>query len=219
MYNAFGRHFCLECYPPSSTPYRFLNSGVWMGRAPAVYELLVEAMAYLSMDDQSIYAHIFLDGSRWRSGNRLIALDYNATLLQSMHGHHQPATPHTKLNAFLARRRALNNPSRRRTQVVTAGRALSQERNNRGAAQTPSTPLSALHDFSRTLPLANLRTGSTPLVLHFNGGSKHLLPRFVRLLARQAAADAQQPGNRTSKLMFHTPAGLRTYDQICGTVE
>eukprot|EP00966_Prymnesium_polylepis_P034200 794873-Prymnesium_polylepis.1 len=28
---AFGRVFCREKYPPTSTPYRYLNSGSWMG--------------------------------------------------------------------------------------------------------------------------------------------------------------------------------------------
>ena len=35
---AFGRRFCLQRYPPApgGLPYRFLNSGVWMGRRVVV---------------------------------------------------------------------------------------------------------------------------------------------------------------------------------------
>ena len=42
---AFGRDFCLRRYPQSPTPYRFVNSGVWMGYADAAYALLTELQA------------------------------------------------------------------------------------------------------------------------------------------------------------------------------
>ena len=35
-----GRRFCLQAYPNSTTPYRYVNSGVWMGRAAAALRLL-----------------------------------------------------------------------------------------------------------------------------------------------------------------------------------
>ena len=40
-----GRDFCLQTYPASPTPYRYVNSGVWMGRAGEAARLFTELVA------------------------------------------------------------------------------------------------------------------------------------------------------------------------------
>ena len=74
-----GRRFCTERYPSSPTPYRYVNSGVWMGHAAAAFRLLTILASYTpGLDDQHVTGHLFVDRPGW------FALDRNATLLQSM---------------------------------------------------------------------------------------------------------------------------------------
>lgn len=76
-----GRRFCEQQYPASPTPYRYVNSGVWMGHAAVAARLLTELVAYTpGLDDQHVTGHIFVDY------NDRFVLDQNATLFQSMHG-------------------------------------------------------------------------------------------------------------------------------------
>ena len=76
-----GHRFCSEQYPKSPTPYRYVNSGVWMGRAAAAFRLLTVLSAYTpGLDDQHVTGHLFVDRNDW------FALDRHATLFQSMHG-------------------------------------------------------------------------------------------------------------------------------------
>lgn len=76
-----GRKFCTEEYPASATPYRYVNSGVWMGRAAAAHRLLTVLASYTpGLDDQHVTGHLFVDRNEW------FALDRDARLFQSMHG-------------------------------------------------------------------------------------------------------------------------------------
>ena len=127
---AFGRDFCLHRYPRSRTPYRFVNSGVWMGRAEAAYALLTELQAFTpGLDDQHVTGHMFIDRPE------AFALDYNSTLFQSLQGD------------------GVGSPA-----VVQW---------KRGAVR-------------------NQATGSSPLVMHFNGGSKPKFNSFRDHLLRAA---------------------------------
>ena len=76
-----GRKWCLHTYPKSPTPYRYVNSGVWMGRAAAANRLLTVLASYTpGLDDQHVVGHLFVDRNDWFN------LDRRSTLLQSMHG-------------------------------------------------------------------------------------------------------------------------------------
>jgi hypothetical protein len=76
---AFGRTFCLKKYPKSPTRYRYLNSGVWMGRAAAVYAMLTEAIAFTpGLDDQYVVSHMLLERPEE------MVLDRHARLFQSL---------------------------------------------------------------------------------------------------------------------------------------
>eukprot|EP00603_Paraphysomonas_imperforata_P007361 CAMPEP_0114413500 /NCGR_PEP_ID=MMETSP0103-20121206/889_1 /TAXON_ID=37642 ORGANISM="Paraphysomonas imperforata, Strain PA2" /NCGR_SAMPLE_ID=MMETSP0103 /ASSEMBLY_ACC=CAM_ASM_000201 /LENGTH=370 /DNA_ID=CAMNT_0001581581 /DNA_START=195 /DNA_END=1308 /DNA_ORIENTATION=+ len=75
---------CFEKYPVSPTPYRYLNSGTWIGKAAPSAAMLhavqVEAgKNFANANDQELVADMFMEG---RFG---IALDYHARLFQSMH--------------------------------------------------------------------------------------------------------------------------------------
>jgi len=75
-----GQVFCSKRYPKSRTPYRYVNSGVWMGRAAAAFRLFTELVAYTpGLDDQHVVGHIYVDLQH------RFALDRHARLLQSMH--------------------------------------------------------------------------------------------------------------------------------------
>ena len=76
-----GRRFCMHTYPRSPTPYRYVNSGVWMGRAAAAHRLLTVLASYTpGLDDQHVTGHLFVDRNDW------FELDRHARLFQSMHG-------------------------------------------------------------------------------------------------------------------------------------
>lgn len=83
---------CLTKYPPSPTPYRYLNSGAWMGYArPAT--LMLEEIQRLAGDnwatanDQKLVADMFIDG------RHKIKLDYSATIFLSVHMTLDPPLP------------------------------------------------------------------------------------------------------------------------------
>lgn len=75
---------CFDKYPKAPTPYRYLNSGTWIGKAAPSAAMLhavqVEAgKDFANANDQELVANMFIEG---RFG---IALDYHAQLFQSMH--------------------------------------------------------------------------------------------------------------------------------------
>ena len=75
---------CFEKYPKAPTPYRYLNSGTWIGKARSSAVMLeaVEKEAgknFAKANDQELVANMFMEG---RYG---IVLDYYAKLFQSMH--------------------------------------------------------------------------------------------------------------------------------------
>ena len=75
---------CFGKYPPSPTPYRYLNSGTWIGYAHASAEMLAQVMLEAGKDfgnanDQKLVADMYMDG---RHG---IKLDFYNVLFQSMH--------------------------------------------------------------------------------------------------------------------------------------
>lgn len=78
-----GEYICDSVYPPSVTPYRFLNSGTWIGYVGAARRAL-QAMMELpeakdKAIDQELASIVFL------KNNSDIALDYNADIFQSVH--------------------------------------------------------------------------------------------------------------------------------------
>ena len=85
---ALGREWCRRTYPPAPTPYRYVNSGVWLGRADDAHALLADLEAYTpGLDDQHVVSHMFVDEPH------RFALDYNATLFQSLQGEHKVKAP------------------------------------------------------------------------------------------------------------------------------
>jgi len=75
---------CFESYPQSPTPYRYLNSGTWIGRAGRAAEMLAAVIKeagkdFANANDQKLVADMFMEK---RYGLRL---DYHARLFQSMH--------------------------------------------------------------------------------------------------------------------------------------
>lgn len=75
---------CFEGYPKSPTPYRYLNSGTWIGKASTAKDMLAAVMEeagkdFANANDQKLVADMFMQG---RFG---IQLDYHARLFQSMH--------------------------------------------------------------------------------------------------------------------------------------
>lgn len=78
-----GAQLCREKYPRSPTADRFLNSGVWVGRARHARALTAEVRRRLSAirdgDDQEIMTRIFWDDKLG------VGLDYHAQLVRSMH--------------------------------------------------------------------------------------------------------------------------------------
>ena len=89
------RAACFTGYPISPTPYRYLNSGTWIGRADISSQLLhyIKISAgnnFKNANDQKLVADIFINKS---ASTFNIKLDYYATLFQSMHMTLDPPLP------------------------------------------------------------------------------------------------------------------------------
>ena len=83
---------CFENYPSSSSPYRYLNSGAWVGRAFNVKNMLFEIIEkagnnFMNANDQKLVANMFLNG------RHNITLDYQTKVFQSMHMTLTPPLP------------------------------------------------------------------------------------------------------------------------------
>ena len=75
---------CFDNYPLSPTPYRYLNSGAWVGKALNAKNMLFEVIEkagnnFKNANDQKLVADMFIDG------RHNISLDYHAHIFQSMH--------------------------------------------------------------------------------------------------------------------------------------
>lgn len=75
---------CFSKYPEAPTPYRYLNSGTWIGYAGEAYKMLAEVMRlagsnFANANDQKLCADMYI------SGNFGIKLDFQARLFQSVH--------------------------------------------------------------------------------------------------------------------------------------
>lgn len=74
-----------ERYPPCDTPYRFLNSGVWMGEVGftrALFEQMQVARLPAELNDQRLF-------TEWWLSYRGFTLDRQCTLFQSLFGAEQ----------------------------------------------------------------------------------------------------------------------------------
>lgn len=83
---AIDANICENDYPKSPTPYRFLNSGAWIGYAGKMRNLLRDVLVeigtnFTNANDQKLIADFFL----YRNQLYNISLDYNAEIFQSMH--------------------------------------------------------------------------------------------------------------------------------------
>ena len=79
-------------YPLSPTPYRYLNSGSWMGLAGPAALMLQEVQRlagdnWATANDQKLVADMFIDG------RHKIKLDYSATIFLSLHMTLDPPLP------------------------------------------------------------------------------------------------------------------------------
>jgi hypothetical protein len=75
---------CFDSYPPSPTPYRYLNSGTWIAHAQSAVKMLQAVVEeagndFTNANDQKLVADMFI-AHRYD-----IQLDYHAKLFQSMH--------------------------------------------------------------------------------------------------------------------------------------
>lgn len=91
--NCFPRADLVEQFNPSPTPYRFLNSGVFVGTTQAVIDMLREMhLGQIGVDvqrpdgswenknDQEFFSLFYL------ANQTKAALDYRATIAQTLHG-------------------------------------------------------------------------------------------------------------------------------------
>eukprot|EP00616_Rhizochromulina_sp_CCMP1243_P009141 CAMPEP_0118986668 /NCGR_PEP_ID=MMETSP1173-20130426/42590_1 /TAXON_ID=1034831 /ORGANISM="Rhizochromulina marina cf, Strain CCMP1243" /LENGTH=438 /DNA_ID=CAMNT_0006937465 /DNA_START=101 /DNA_END=1414 /DNA_ORIENTATION=- len=84
---------CNTLYPPSPTPYRFLNSGAWIGYARQAEHLLEAVVAKansefgMKTNDQEMVSDMYIDGQFD------IALDHQAEVFQCMHDTGSPPLP------------------------------------------------------------------------------------------------------------------------------
>ena len=78
------KYQCFKDYPKAPTPYRYLNSGTWIGKASAAKIMLAEVMKkagnnFKNANDQKLVADMFISNSMG------ITLDYHNLIFQSMH--------------------------------------------------------------------------------------------------------------------------------------
>jgi hypothetical protein len=83
---------CTDKYPQSPTPYRYLNSGTWIGYAKQARDMLAEVIRlagknFDNANDQKLVADMFLAGTHG------IQLDYQCEVFQSMHRTDPPPLP------------------------------------------------------------------------------------------------------------------------------
>lgn len=83
---------CFKKYPQSPTPYRYLNSGAWMGTIKHIRPMLQQIIRLAGNDfrnanDQKLVADMFI------SKQYPIALDYMSEIFQSMHSTDPPDLP------------------------------------------------------------------------------------------------------------------------------
>lgn len=88
-----GTAICLTQYPASPTPYRYLNSGSWMGLAGPASAMLGEVQRlaggnFATANDQKLVADMFM------SGKYGIKLDYHTSVFQAMHMTLDPPLPY-----------------------------------------------------------------------------------------------------------------------------
>jgi len=118
----FGQKFCTEGFPAGLGEYRYINSGVWMGRASAAFTLLTDAISFTpgrGVDDQQVISHLYVHRPS------AFQLDRDAVLIQAMH------------------------------------------------LVSPTDVAFAANKSTNSCWLTNKKTGSQPVILHFNGGSKN----------------------------------------------
>ena len=87
------RDACFNKYPKSPTPYRYLNSGTWIGYAKPAADMLLQIIKeagndFTNANDQKLVADFYING---RFG---IKLDFYNLIFQSMHMTLDPPLPH-----------------------------------------------------------------------------------------------------------------------------
>lgn len=95
--------FLADSYPKTESPYKYLNSGGFIGYAKQLYNLLSENRLKNKDDDQQYFTRLFLDKDIREKYK--IRLDHKATIFQCASG----ATDHLKLIETSDNYYALNN--------------------------------------------------------------------------------------------------------------
>lgn len=75
---------CLHKYPKAPTPYRYLNSGTWIGYADEASKMLSQVISdagnnFINANDQKLVADMYI------AGTYDIKLDFYCNIFQSMH--------------------------------------------------------------------------------------------------------------------------------------
>ena len=162
-YMPFGSVFCGRYSGSATQPYKFVNSGAWVGYADAAHSLLTESLAFAPLEDQLIVNRLYFDlpGA--------IAVDRNSTLFQSMHGVGVPLGIKAEVNVHIMNTSDVFLTAHRGTSAAPAG------------SKPPARGTQPL----RLATARNALTGARPLVLHFNGGAKDQLKMLSDQLLAQ----------------------------------
>lgn len=160
--------FPLPPLHPGPNPYRYLNSGAWMGRAKDVLDMLLALPAPQAGEytvtggymDQGEFQKLFLnDKTRDRYG---MALDYNVSLFQAMHMAWPTGDPGYDWDLKWV--------------DVAAAQSSSYDTTLNSSSTSHATASSVMPTGRQKF--CNVWTGHCPAVVHFNGGSKGLQVEF-----------------------------------------
>lgn len=167
----------------SPTPYRFLNSGVWMGYAERAYALLTELQAR--------------GCSKCKGAQHTCAQRLTHRLTRSHAAHGQPRPPAPLSQAYtpgLDDQHVVGHMFVDRPEAFaldynsTLFQSLQGDGVGSPAAVHPAFPAGGAAG-----PVRNSLTGARPLVLHFNGGSKPKFNGFRDHLLKAARGKCLRP--------------------------
>ena len=203
---------CLKQYPnpPSPSPYRYLNSGAWIGYADEASKLLSDVQIkagnnWDTANDQKLVADMFL------LRQHDIQLDYMNVLFQSMHMTYDPPLAYCDPMASIV---LDEYPTTATTTTATA-------------AATTTTTTANINSGSNSKDQVvkvwrNKLTDGQPAVFHFNGGGKTHHPTmeaqgWYKSILHSTPGRVQQLSSHPLVMPSVThPIRTMTFRDICG---